>query len=174
MFERLNPTYRISCIRSDLVIHLSLAMSVDVLLIEDNLGDVVLIHDAVNRVPVPVNLHLAMDGAQAVLMLSNPHFQPDLIVLDLNIPKIPGTALLQRWKGNHRTPVVVLSSSRNPAERDFCLASGAREFVSKPVELEEFEDAVAKIIERWTSKGVSVRRSLAACVNERRSRVMRS
>ena len=56
----------------------------------------VLIHDAVIRVPVPVNLHLALDGHQAVLMLSNPHFQPHLIVLDLNIPKIPGTALLQR------------------------------------------------------------------------------
>jgi CheY-like chemotaxis protein len=134
-------------------------MSVDVLLIEDNVGDVVLIHDAVKRLPVPVNLHLALDGHQALLVLSNPHFQPDLIVLDLNIPKIPGTALLQRWKGKHRTPVVVLSSSRNPAGRDFCLASGAREFVSKPVELEEFQNAVARIIERWASKAVSVRRS---------------
>ena len=134
----------------------------------------VLIHDAVNRVPVPVNLHLALDGHQAVLMLSNPHFQPHLIVLNLNIPKIPGTALLQRWKGKHRTPVVVLSSSRNPAERDFCLGSGAQEFVSKPVELEEFQEAVARIVERWASKAVSVRRSVAPCVNERRSRVVRS
>jgi len=149
-------------------------MSVDVLLIEDNLGDAVLIHDAVNRVPMPVKLHLALDGRQAVLMLSNPHFQPHLIVLDLNIPEIPGTALLRRWKGNHRAPVVVLSSSRNPAEREFCLASGAREFVSKPVELEEFQNAVARIIERWASKTVSVRGSLAACVKKRRSRVMRS
>jgi CheY-like chemotaxis protein len=149
-------------------------MSVNVLLIEDNLGDAVLIHDAANRVPVPVNIHLALDGHQALLMLSNPHFQPHLIVLDLNIPKISGTALLQRWKGNHRAPVVVLSSSRNPAEREFCLASGAREFVSKPIELEEFQDAVARIIERWASKRVSVDRSLAACVNKRRSRVMRS
>jgi DNA-binding response OmpR family regulator len=85
-------------------------------------------------------------------MLRNPHFQPHLIVLDLNIPKIPGTALLQRWKGNHRTPVVVLSSSRNPAERDFCLAYGACEFVTKPVVLEEFQQAVGRIIERWASK----------------------
>ncbi len=149
-------------------------MYVDVLLIEDNLGDAVLIRDAVNRVPLPVNLHVALDGQQAVLMLSNPNFQPHLIVLDLNIPKIPGRALLQRWKGNHRTPVVVLSSSSNPAERDFCLASGAREFVSKPVELEEFQNAVARIVERWASKAVSVRRPVMACVNKRRSRVMRS
>jgi two-component system, chemotaxis family, response regulator Rcp1 len=128
-------------------------MSVDVLLIEDNVGEVVLIHDAVKRLPVPVNLHLALDGHQALLVLSNPHFQPDLIVLDLNIPKIPGTELLDLWKG-YRTPVVVLSSSSNPAEREFCLASGAREFVAKPVELEEFQETVGRIIEQWGSRAV--------------------
>jgi CheY-like chemotaxis protein len=128
-------------------------MSVDVLLIEDNLGDAVLIRDVVNRLSVPVNLHLALDGHQALLMLSNPHFQPDLIVLDLNIPKISGTALLELWKG-YRTPVVVLSSSTNPAERELCLASGAGAFVTKPVELEEFQEAVARIIEQWGVKAV--------------------
>jgi CheY-like chemotaxis protein len=139
-------------------------MHVDVLLIEDNLGDVVLIHDAVKRLSVPVNLHLALDGHQALLMLSNPHFQPDLIVLDLNIPKIPGTTLLELWKGNG-TPVVVLSSSMNPRARELCLASGAREFVSKPVELEEFEEAVGRIIEQWGSRVVSVGGSVAAGVD---------
>jgi chemotaxis family two-component system response regulator Rcp1 len=148
-------------------------MFLDVLLIEDNLGDAVLIRDAVNRLSVPVNLHVAMDGHQALLMLSNPHFHPDLIVLDLNIPKISGTGLLELWKG-YRTPVVVLSSSTNPKEREFCLASGAQEFISKPVELEEFQHAVARIIERWASKAVTLRRSVAACANKRRSRVMRS
>jgi len=148
-------------------------MSVDVLLIEDNLGDAVLIHDVVNRLSVPVNLHVAMDGYQALLMLSNPHFHPDLIILDLNIPKISGMGLLELWKG-YRTPVVVLSSSTNPKEREFCIASGAQEFISKPVELEEFQETIARIIERWESRVVSVRRSLAPCVNKRRSRAMRS
>jgi len=60
-------------------------------LIEDNLGDAVLIHAAFKGLSVLVNLHLALDGRQAVLLLSNPHFQPDLIVLQLNIPKISGT-----------------------------------------------------------------------------------
>lgn len=131
--------------------HLSRAMSVDVLLIEDSLGEAVFIRDAVNRLPVPVNLHVALDGHQALLMLSNPHFRPDLIILDLNVPKISGTALLERWKG-YRTPVVVFSSSMNPAARELCLASGAREFVSKPVELEEFQEAIGRIIEHWGRK----------------------
>jgi chemotaxis family two-component system response regulator Rcp1 len=138
-------------------------MYVDVLLIEDNLGEVVLIRDAANRLAVPVNLHVALDGHQALLMLSNPHFQPDLILLDLNIPKISGTALLRRWRGK-RTPVVVLSSSRNSGEIELCLASGAREFVTKSVELEAFQEAVARIIEQWGTRAVSAGRSVTACV----------
>src|ERR1700751_1804589 len=114
-------------------------MFVDVLLIEDNLGDAVLIRDALNRLPMVVNLHVALDGHQALLMLSNPHFHPHLIVLDLNIPKISGTELLELWKG-YQTPVVVFSSSMNPAARELCLASGVREFIRKPVELEEYHD----------------------------------
>jgi CheY-like chemotaxis protein len=131
-------------------------------LIEDNVGDVVLIHDAVKRLPVPVNLHLALDGHQALLVLSNPHFQPDLIVLDLNIPKIPGTELLPYGRAIERR-WWFLSSSSNPAERDFCLASGAQEFVTKPVELDEFQNAVRRIVERWgveSGFGTSLRRGV--------------
>ena len=140
-------------------------MYLDVLLIEDNLGEVVLIRDAVNRLTVPVNLHVALDGHQALLMLSNPHFQPDLIVLDLNIPKISGTALLAQLK-DIRTPIVVLSSSVNPRAQELCLASGAREFVSKPVELEEFQEAVAGIIEQWATRAALAGCSVAACVGD--------
>jgi len=142
-------------------------MYVDVLLIEDNLGDIVLIRDAVNRLSVPVNLYLALDGHQALLMLSNPRFQPDLIVLDLNIPKISGTELLDLWKG-YRTPVVVLTSSMNPEERKLCLSSGACQFVTKPVVLEEFEQAVGRIIEQWGLRAVLVGRSGTTCVGNSR------
>jgi len=156
MLARLKVIYRISCIQSGPTRHLRFAMSVDVLLIEDNIGDAVLIRDAVNRLSVPVNLHVALDGHQALLMLSNPHFHPDLIVLDLNVPKISGAGLLELWKG-YPTPVVVLSSSSNPKEREFCISAGAIEFVTKPVELEEFQEAVARIIEHWGSRVVSGR-----------------
>jgi CheY-like chemotaxis protein len=106
--------------------------------------------------PVPVNLHVALDGHQALLMLSNPHFHPHFIVLDPNIPKMSGTALLERWKEN-RIPVVVFSSSMNPGVSELFLASGAREFVTKPVELEEFQEAVGRIVEQWGSRAVSAR-----------------
>jgi CheY-like chemotaxis protein len=122
--------------------------AVDVLLVEDNTGDAMLIRQALADCPVPVTLHIALDGEQALLMLTNPPVQPDLIILDLNIPKITGTALLQRWRVG-TTPVVVFSSSANPTEKVRSLALGAREFVSKPMDLDEFSETVCQIVEDW-------------------------
>jgi CheY-like chemotaxis protein len=82
-------------------------------------------------------------------MLTNPHVHLDLIILDLNIPKITGIALLERWQIG-TVPVVVFSSSTNPTEKERCLALGAREFVSKPMDLDEFgETTVSRIVEKW-------------------------
>lgn len=121
---------------------------VEILLIEDNAGDAVLIRQIMADASVPVNLHIARDGEQALLMLSNGALVPDLVILDLNIPRIPGVSLLERWK-NVDTPVVVFSSSLNEAERERVLALGAREFVSKPTDLQAFIDAVYEIIQKW-------------------------
>jgi DNA-binding response OmpR family regulator len=76
---------------------------------------------------------------------------------------ISTSAFLEPWRGS-RTPVVVLSSSMNPAARELCLALGAREFVTKPVELVEFQKAVGRIVEQWEARVVSVDPSVTACV----------
>lgn len=117
-------------------------------MIEDNAGDATLIRQAVYYCSLPVRVHIARDGEQALVMLTDPHPQLDLIILDLNIPKISGTALLGRWK-TETTPVVVFTSSTNPAEQERCLALGARDFVSKPMDLQDFGEAVCKIVEKW-------------------------
>jgi CheY-like chemotaxis protein len=122
--------------------------AVEVLLVEDNTGDVIVIRRALYECPVPVNLHIARDGEQALLMLTNPYFKPDLIILDLNIPKTTSTALLQRWRVEV-APVVVFSSTTNPTEKERCLALGAREFVSKPMDLDEFNETVCRIVGKW-------------------------
>jgi CheY-like chemotaxis protein len=122
--------------------------AVEVLLVEDNTGDAMLIRRALYGYPVPVNLHIARDGEQALLMLTNPAFDLDLIILDLNIPKITGTALLERWRVG-KTPVVVLSSTTNPTEKARSLALGACEFVSKPMDLDEFSETVCRIVDKW-------------------------
>ena len=87
-------------------------------------------------------------------MLTDPHFRPDLILLDLNIPRITGLALLERWQSLD-TPVVVFSSSLNEAEKQRVLALGAREFISKPTDIQDFVDAVSGILQKWAGPAAS-------------------
>jgi CheY-like chemotaxis protein len=122
--------------------------TMEILLVEDNAGDAVLIRQILADASVPVNLHIARDGEQALTMLESEDFRPALIILDLNIPRIPGPSLLERWRANN-IPVVVFSSSPNDAERERALALGAREFVRKPTDIDAFTHAVCGIIERW-------------------------
>ena len=120
----------------------------EIMLVEDNAGDALLIRQILVESEVPANLHIARDGEQALTMLSDPDFRPSLIILDLNIPRINGPALLERWK-SQGTPVVVFSSSLNDAERARVLQLGAKEFIHKPAELEAFTEAITGIIDRW-------------------------
>ena len=126
--------------------------SLEVLLVEDNAGDAVLIRQVLADCPNPINLHIARDGEQALLLLTNPHFRPDLILLDLNIPRITGLALLERWQ-SMQTPVVVFSSSLNEAEQSRAIELGARAFIAKPTDIQAFTDAVCSIIQKWASAG---------------------
>ena len=62
----------------------------EVLLVEDNPGDVLLVRQNLGREPYPINVGLAVDGEQGLQMLESNHFKPDLVILDLNIPKVFG------------------------------------------------------------------------------------
>jgi DNA-binding response OmpR family regulator len=122
--------------------------NMDILLVEDNAGDAVLIRQILADASVPVKLHIVRDGEQALTLLSDSHFQPVLIILDLNIPRVTGVALLERWK-SMKIPVVVFSSSLNDVEQSRVLALGAREFVQKPTDLDAFTAVVHGILERY-------------------------
>ena len=121
----------------------------EILLVEDNAGDAVLVRQVLADASVPVTLHIARDGQQAMTMLDSADFQPALIILDLNIPRIPGPSLLEQWRASN-IPVVVFSASLNDAERARALALGAREFIEKPNDVDEFIRAVRGIIDRWS------------------------
>jgi DNA-binding response OmpR family regulator len=120
---------------------------VELLLIEDNPADVVLIWHVLAESGMQVKVHIAMDGEQALQMLTEPHFEPSLIVLDLNIPKIPGLDLLERWSST--TPVVVFSSTTDEREKQRALALGARDVVSKPTDLYEFTESFCGMVRKW-------------------------
>ena len=94
-----------------------------------------------------------MDGEQAVRILAEPQFKPDLIILDLNIPKIPGLAVLERCKPT--APVVVFTSSQNPDEMERAKELGVKEFVRKPIDFFEFSRVIVRLIRTWAEPGVN-------------------
>jgi len=118
-------------------------------LIEDNAGDVLLIQQILSEATAPIKVRVARDGEQALQILA----KPDLIILDLNIPKGPGLDLLARCKPTR--PVVVFSSSSNPTEIQRALEPGVREFVHKPVDFEEFAKVVRKMIRDWANPEIN-------------------
>ena len=122
--------------------------SIEVLLVEDNPADVLLVRVALSQFPLPVNLVVAKDGEQALMMLSSPDFHAQLIILDLNMPRVDGQAVLRQYHPAN-VPIVVFSSTQNKVEVQQALALGAREYVQKPIGFEPYADAVRGILERW-------------------------
>jgi two-component system response regulator len=124
-----------------------------ILLIEDSAGDILLIKQVLSQASFATTLRVAMDGEQALEVLADPAFKPALIILDLNIPKVPGLQLLEQ---SHPTaPVVVFTSSANPNEIQRAMELGVREFVQKPNEFNEFARVVTKMIHDWSDPGGS-------------------
>ncbi len=121
----------------------------EVLLVEDNAGDAILVGQALAESSTPVHLHIARDGEQALQILEQQEFKPDLIILDLNIPKMSGYAVLALNPWKKKTPVVVFSASENEADMGRALSLGAKDFIHKPMDLDEYKTAVIGMVRRW-------------------------
>jgi CheY-like chemotaxis protein len=125
-------------------------MDTIVFLVEDNPADVLLVRVALSQFPLPLKLLVAKDGEQALKMLSSSDLQPQLIILDLNMPRVDGQTVLQQYQQN-KIPIVIFSSTQNKAEVQKALALGAREYVQKPIGFEPYADAVRGIVTRWVA-----------------------
>jgi two-component system response regulator len=123
------------------------ARPISVLLVEDSPGDVLMVRQALGGESLPIRVRVALDGEQAVQIMSGPDFRADVVILDLNLPKICGFSILQRTRPT--VPVVVFSSSSNPLDRQRSLELGAREFIQKPSDLDEYRQVVSKIVRTW-------------------------
>jgi two-component system, chemotaxis family, response regulator Rcp1 len=123
----------------------------EVLLVEDNAGDAFFIGQALADCRVPVHLHLARDGEQALQVLGEPDFKPDLIILDLNLPKVSGHSVLSLYRPK-KTPIVVFTASETEADIQRAFSLGADEFVHKPMDLEVYKAAVCSMIEKWAPR----------------------
>ncbi len=130
---------------------------VEILLVEDNPGDVRLTQEALNDGKVRNNMHVAEDGVEAVAFLRREGKyadapRPDLILLDLNLPKKDGREVLADIKTDEdlkRIPVVVLTTSK--AEQDIFRAydQHANCYITKPVDLDQFITIVKGIEDFW-------------------------
>jgi CheY-like chemotaxis protein len=120
---------------------------VEVLLVEDNTGDILLIRQVLASEAWPINLRVATDGKQAAQLLAARHFEPNLVILDLNVPRLPGLSVLEL--SQREIPIVVFTSSADPQDRRCAFELGAKEFVRKPSELAAYTQAVSRIVRNW-------------------------
>ena len=133
------------------------AVPIEILLVEDNPGDVRLTREALKDAKVRNNLHVTMDGVEALAFLRKEGAhravpRPDLILLDLNLPKKNGREVLEEIKQDpslQHIPVVILTTSQ--AEQDVfeSYRLRANAYVTKPVDLEQFLRVVQSIEEFW-------------------------
>jgi len=91
-----------------------------------------------------VHLHIARDGEQALQILRERDFKPDLIILDLSLPKLSGYTVLEFCP--EKTPVVVFTASQSENDESRALSLGAREFVHKPMGVQDYKTTVCRIV----------------------------
>ena len=135
-------------------------MPIEVLLVEDSPGDVRLTREAFREANRAINLHVSSDGVEAMAFLRRtaPHAKaprPDLILLDLNLPKMDGREVLSNIKADRSLktiPTVILTTSDSEADVVKSYELQANCYLSKPVQLDEFESLVKSINDFWLTK----------------------
>jgi len=131
--------------------------TLDLLLVEDNRGDVRLLQEALREGDAPCRLHVATDGEKALAFLRREagHAEvprPDLILLDLNVPRRPGAEVLAEIKGDpdlRRIPVIVMSTSAAAHEVRRAYDLHANCYILKPFDLDAFLRQIRLLREFW-------------------------
>ena len=132
---------------------------IEILLIEDNLGDIRLTEEAFKEGPINNRLNVVTDGVEAMEFLkqqgkytASP--RPDLILLDLNLPAKDGREVLHEIKTHPNLkmiPVVILTTSKDEADVEKVYSEHANCYIIKPVDLDQFLDIVKFIGDFWLS-----------------------
>lgn len=135
---------------------------IQVLLIEDNPGDIRLTQEVFSESKVSMVLNVAMDGVEGINFLKkNSPFEsvetPDLILLDLNLPKKDGREVLQFVKEDkdlRRIPVIILTTSTAEQDLSKAYSLNVNSYINKPVDFDKFFDIIQKIENFWLSTAV--------------------
>jgi len=127
-----------------------------ILIVEDNPDDESLTQRGLRK--FPATIEVASDGALALDALAAMGHLPDLVLLDLKLPKIDGSEVLRQVRNDPRTNrlcVVVFTSSSEPADIARCYALGCNSYVIKPVTYEDYIEAVRNIAAYWLALNAS-------------------
>jgi two-component system response regulator len=136
-----------------------------VLLVEDNVDDEALILRALRKGGLTPRLVTAHDGLEALDELDKRsaappgHGLPDVVLLDINLPKLSGLEVLKRIRKDdrlRRLPVVILTSSREESDVSASYALGATSYVRKPIDSEAFSVAIQKVVDYWLTLNETV------------------
>ncbi|HET9991148.1 MAG TPA: response regulator [Kofleriaceae bacterium] len=135
---------------------------IEVLLVEDNPGDVRLMIEAFRETNGSIVFHVATDGVEAMDFLQRKaQFagapRPDLILLDLNLPRMDGREVLARIKSDsdlRLIPTIILTSSESHADVQTGYSLNANCYLKKPVQLDVFESLVRSINEFWLTNAI--------------------
>ena len=131
-----------------------------ILLVEDNADDVELALRAFRRSSIPSEITVVNDGVEAIdyLLATGAHagrdakVKPDVVLLDLKLPKLDGIEVLKRVRADERTrriPIVVLTTSVEDRDLVSCYDLGANSFVRKPVDFGQFAAAAQQLGLYW-------------------------
>ena len=130
-----------------------MARLVRILIVDDNPGDLALIRESFRECSVETEVTPAIDADKAFEILDNPkNYPPDLIILDVNVPRIDGFEVLRRILANARlnsTPVVIMSSSTMPADLSRAYDLHANAYVGKPSDLDSYFEVARGITTLW-------------------------
>jgi two-component system, chemotaxis family, response regulator Rcp1 len=125
-------------------------MPLHFLLVEDNPGDVALWREALAETGADVQLSTARDGVEALAALTQE--RPDLVLLDLNLPRLDGHGVLSAIREHPDLcwlPVLILSSSQDPAEIDAAYAAHANGYLAKPAEWDGLVALARRAVGYW-------------------------
>lgn len=132
---------------------------IDILLVEDNPADIRLTQEAFKETRIPNHLHIVRDGAEALAFLQQQNRyagapRPDLILLDLNLPKKDGRevlAIVKQMPELKRIPVVILTTSKTEEDINQTYEHHANCYITKPADLDEFLNVIKTIETFWLS-----------------------
>jgi len=123
--------------------------AIKILLIEDDGDDIELLREAFDMNNITCHMDVVTEGDKAIPFLESTHELPDVIVMDLNLPKLHGREILTQLRASSNLaniPLVVLTTSSLQDDIKFSYSMGARQYITKPNTMEGFNSAVQAIV----------------------------